>query len=58
MLELVKNIEFVKKNKLKLNKISEKEFILENKNEKYTIRSAFSPFRPPIMFYACLKTSD
>ena len=37
MLELVKNIEFVKKNKLKLNKISEKEFILENKNEKYIL---------------------
>jgi len=37
MLELVKNIEFVKNKKLKVNKISEKQFILENDDEKFIL---------------------
>ena len=32
MLKLVENIEFIKNRKLEVNKIDEKEFILENKN--------------------------
>jgi len=37
MLKLVENIEFIKNRKLEVNKIDEKEFILENKNEKYIL---------------------
>ena len=37
MLELVKNIEFLKNKKLKINKISEKQFILENDDEKFIL---------------------
>ena len=37
MLKLVENIEFIKNRKLEVNKIDEKEFILENKNENYIL---------------------
>lgn len=55
MLELVKNIEFVKKNKLKVNKISEKEFILENKKEKYILNLfPFGKFSKISKIFDCL----
>ena len=41
MLKLVENIEFIKNRKLEVNKIDEKEFILENKNEKYILNLLF-----------------
>ena len=37
MLELVKNIEFIKNKNLRVEKINDKEFFLENEKEKFIL---------------------
>ena len=55
MLELVKNIEFIKNRKLKVNKISEKEYILENKSEKFILNLfPFGKFSKISKIFDCL----
>ena len=55
MLKLVENIEFIKNRKLKVNKIDEKEFILENKNEKYILNLfPFGKFSKISKIFDCL----
>ena len=55
MLKLVENIEFIKNRKLEVNKIDEKEFILENKNEKYILNLfPFGKFSKISKIFDCL----
>ena len=55
MLELVKNIEFVKNKKLKVNKIGEKQFILENHDEKFFLSLfPFGKFSKINKIFECL----
>ena len=55
MLKLVENIEFIKNRKLEVNKIDEKEFILENKNEKYILNLfTFGKFSKISKIFDCL----
>ena len=42
MLKLVENIEFIKNRKLEVNKIDEKEFILENKRQVLILKNKIS----------------